>query len=272
MKLVLVPRSKLQVSETCLLSPVARLRTWSHAVSAQLAFSWNHSVSAMAQQEKQINGDTTVFQDQSSEHEVFGNEANHQIQYRTLTWPFVAFMWTGEIVGITTLGFPQAFAVVGLVPGIIVTVFCGIFALYTALLLIDFKLNHPEVHSEYPNARINLACLLTWPPLDMGDAGYIIFSPFRLGWLGREVCSAGTLFYAITGIGFAQLSGGLALASLSDHKLCTMLYNGIFAVVIALCSAPRTLDLGMHWLGFAACVSIFAGCIVGMVCYLENQI
>lgn len=26
--------------------------------------------------------------DETSDHEVFGNEASHQIQYRTITWPF----------------------------------------------------------------------------------------------------------------------------------------------------------------------------------------
>ena len=35
----------------------------------------------------------------------------------------------------------------GIVPALIVTVFLGLFALYTAKLLIDFKLRHPEVHN-----------------------------------------------------------------------------------------------------------------------------
>lgn len=26
--------------------------------------------------------------DETSDHEVFGNEASHQIRYRTITWPF----------------------------------------------------------------------------------------------------------------------------------------------------------------------------------------
>ena len=35
----------------------------------------------------------------------------------------------------------------GIVPSVILTVFLGIFALWTAKLLIDFKHNHPEVHN-----------------------------------------------------------------------------------------------------------------------------
>ncbi len=39
------------------------------------------------------------------------------------------------------------FPMLGIVPALILTVFLGIFGLYTAKLLIDFKLNHPEVHN-----------------------------------------------------------------------------------------------------------------------------
>jgi hypothetical protein len=35
----------------------------------------------------------------------------------------------------------------GIVPGLVLTIFLGIFALFTSKLLIDFKLNHPNVHS-----------------------------------------------------------------------------------------------------------------------------
>lgn len=52
-----------------------------------------------------------------------------------------------EIVAGGTLTLPQALGVVGIVPGLLVLIFCGVFALYTALLLVDFKLNHPQVYS-----------------------------------------------------------------------------------------------------------------------------
>ncbi|KAK4503995.1 hypothetical protein PRZ48_004910 [Zasmidium cellare] len=185
-------------------------------------------------------------EDGSDDREVFGNEKRHEIQYRTLSWPFVAFIMTTEIVTIGTLGFPQAFAVVGMVPGIIVSVFCGVFALYTALLLIDFKLNHPEVHN-------------------MGDAGYILFAPFGLGWLGREVLSGGTIIFAIFTVGAMQLTGGLALAALSDHKLCAMVYNAIFAAPILIVSLPRTLDYGLQHLSLIACVSVLISGLIGMI-------
>lgn len=66
-----------------------------------------------------------------------------------------------------TLSLPSSLAVVGLVPGVILIVFLGVFALYTSLILIKFKIHHPEVHN-------------------MGDAGYILLGP-----IGREVFSLG---------------------------------------------------------------------------------
>jgi amino acid permease len=74
-----------------------------------------------------------------------------------------------EIVSNGMLSLPQALATVGLVPGVIIIVFLGVWATFTSWVLIQFKLRHPQVHN-------------------MGDAGLILFGP-----LGREVLSAGTV-------------------------------------------------------------------------------
>ena len=49
-----------------------------------------------------------------------------------------------EIVSNGMLSLPSSLAVVGLVPGIVLIVFLGAFGLFTALILIKFKLRHPE--------------------------------------------------------------------------------------------------------------------------------
>ena len=49
----------------------------------------------------------------------------------------------------------------GIVPSLILTIFLGMFALFTAKLLVDFKLNHPEVHSMGRFRAPSFAC----PPL-----------------------------------------------------------------------------------------------------------
>lgn len=82
-----------------------------------------------------------------------------------------------EIVSNGMLSLPYALAVVGLVPGVIIIAFLGIWATYTSWLLVNFKLRHPEVHT-------------------MGDAGMIVFGP-----LGREILAFGTIVFAIFATG-----------------------------------------------------------------------
>lgn len=144
-----------------------------------------------------------------------------------------------EIVSNGMLSLPAALAVVGIVPGLILIIFLGVFALYTSLVLVDFKLRHPEVHN-------------------MGDAGMIMGGPIL-----REVLSAGTVIFAVFATGSQLLAGQIALATLSDNKLCLMLYTGIFAMATLLLSYPRTLDQ-LAILSILACLGILIAGVVGM--------
>jgi len=49
-----------------------------------------------------------------------------------------------EIVSNGMLSLPSSLAVVGIVPGVILIVFLGVFATFTSWILIQFKLRHPE--------------------------------------------------------------------------------------------------------------------------------
>lgn len=138
------------------------------------------------------------------------------------------------------LSLPSSLAVVGIVPGIILIVFLGVFATYTSWLLVQFKLNHPQVHS-------------------MGDAGLILFGP-----IGRELLAFGTIVFAIFATGGQVLAGQIALSALSDDKLCPMLYTGIFAIPTLIVSFPRTFDK-LNWLSVLSVCSIIVAGIIGMI-------
>ncbi|KAI4092459.1 MAG: hypothetical protein L6R37_007574 [Teloschistes peruensis] len=174
------------------------------------------------------------------DHDVFGREEDHQIRYKTLSWPLVAVLMIAEIVSNGMLSLPSSLAVVGLVPGLILIVFLGTFALFTSWLLIKFKLRHPEVHN-------------------MGDAGYILMGPF-----GRELLSFGTIVFAVFATGGQILAGQIALGVLSSNKLCLMLYTGIFAIPTLLFALPRTLDQ-MSWLSVPSVLCIMVAGVVGMI-------
>lgn len=61
-----------------------------------------------------------------------------------MSWPLVAVLMIAEIVSNGMLSLPSSLAVVGVVPGVIVIVFLGVFATFTSWLLIEFKLRHPQ--------------------------------------------------------------------------------------------------------------------------------
>ncbi|KAH9944526.1 amino acid transporter [Epithele typhae] len=184
------------------------------------------------------------FQDLSSEgrveNDVFEDDPDHEIRYKTLSWQLVSALMIAEIVSNGMLTLPNAMAAVGIVPSLVLTIFLGVFALHTAKLLIDFKLNHPEVHN-------------------MGDAGMIIFGP-----LGREVLSAGTIIFAIFGTGSELLSGQQALSTLSNNGLCATVLLAIFAIATFVLSLPRTLGR-LSWLGLFSALLIAICGLLAMV-------
>ena len=157
-----------------------------------------------------------------------------------MSWPLVAVLMIAEIVSNGMLSLPSALAVVGVVPGLVLIVFLGVFATYTSWLLVKFKLRHPEVHT-------------------MGDAGYILLGP-----IGREVLAFGTLCFAIFATGSQLLAGQIALSALSNNKLCLMLYTGIFAIPTLICSLPRTFH-GLSYISVASVLSISIAGVVAMV-------
>ena len=114
----------------------------------------------------------------------------------------VAVLMIAEIVSNGMLSLPSSLAVVGIVPGVILIVFLGVFATYTSWLLVKFKMRHPEVHN-------------------MGDAGYILF-----GVVGRELLAFGTVVFAIFATGGQLLAGQLAISALSDNSICPLLGAG----------------------------------------------
>ena len=167
-----------------------------------------------------------------------------------------------EIVSNGMLSLPSSLAVVGLVPGIIIIVFLGVFGLFTSWILIQFKLRHPEGEGTLPrplNSRHYLELNRSSAVHNMGDAGLIVFGP-----IGREVLSFGTIVFAVFATGGQLLAGQIALGALSDSKLCLMLYTGIFTIPTLVCSLPRTLDR-LSWLSVPSVFSILIAGIVGMI-------
>lgn len=61
-----------------------------------------------------------------------------------MSWQLVSALMIAEIVSNGMLSLPSSLAVVGMVPGVVIILFLGIFATFTSWLLIQFKLRHPQ--------------------------------------------------------------------------------------------------------------------------------
>ncbi|KAH7882791.1 transmembrane amino acid transporter protein-domain-containing protein [Phlebopus sp. FC_14] len=175
------------------------------------------------------------------------DSASHQIRYKTLSWQFVACLMVSEIVSNGLLSLPSALAVVGIVPALVLIIFLGLFGLFTAKLLIDFKSNHPGVHN-------------------MGDAGLLMWDS-----LAREVLSAGTIIFAISGTGSLLLTGQQALSTLSDSRICSVYWVIICGVVTLTISLPRTLNR-LTWLAFVSGFTITLSGVVAMIGAAMNPV
>jgi hypothetical protein len=92
----------------------------------------------------------------------------------------------------------------------------------------------------------------------MGDAGMILFGP-----IGREILGGGTIIFAVFATGSQILAGQLALSVLSNERLCTVAFAGIFTVAVTLASFPRTLD-SLGFLSIAGGISIVVAGIVAL--------
>ena len=82
-----------------------------------------------------------------SNDDVFGQEEGHDIKYKTLSWQAVAMLMITDVVSNGTLSLPSSLAVIGIVPAVLIIFALGVLATYTAWILIEFKLRHPQGES-----------------------------------------------------------------------------------------------------------------------------
>lgn len=73
------------------------------------------------------------------------SEEDNAIQYRTCSWQKTAGLLFSEYICLAIMSFPWSYSFLGLVPGIILTLFVAAIVLYTSLVLWEFCLRHPEV-------------------------------------------------------------------------------------------------------------------------------
>ncbi|KAF4308929.1 putative neutral amino acid protein [Botryosphaeria dothidea] len=145
-------------------------------------------------------------------------EESNAIKYRTCSWPKTAALLFSEYICLAIMSFPWSYSILGLVPGLILTVVIAGLVLYTSLIVWEFCLRHPEVK-------------------DVCDIGQMLFFNARWAWWFTAVMF---LLNNTFIQGLHCLVGAKYLNTMTNHSVCTIGFSAIVAVISWICSLPRT--------------------------------
>lgn len=172
--------------------------------------------------------------------EVFGDETNKQVKYRTMEWWHAAMVMIAETISLGILSLPSAMAGLGLVPGVILIIGLGIVSTYTGYVFWQFKMRFPHVHN-------------------IADVGEIFLGP-----IGREVGGFLQTIYLIFIMGSHLLTWTIAMNTITEHATCTIVWSIIGLILHAVLTFPRTLK-NVSYLSIFAFISIFSAVMVTMI-------
>ena len=125
-----------------------------------------------------------------------------------------------EYICLAIMSFPYSYAILGLVPGVILTIVVAAIVLYTSLIVWQFCLRHPEIR-------------------DVCDLGQTLFWGWNWAWYFTAVMF---LLNNTFIQGLHVLVGAKYLNTMTNHSVCTIGFSAVMAVISWICSLPRTFD------------------------------
>jgi amino acid permease len=144
-----------------------------------------------------------------------------------------------ETISLGILSLPSALSTLGLIPGLTLLLTLGALATYTGLIIGQFKLRHPHIHS-------------------MADAGTVLF-----GRVGGEILGAGQLLFVVFIMGSHILTFSIMVNAITGHAACTIVFMLLGMVVSFLLTIPRTLK-NLSWWSVTSFISIIAAVTITM--------
>ncbi|KHE84119.1 hypothetical protein GE21DRAFT_6794, partial [Neurospora crassa] len=151
-------------------------------------------------------------------------EKGNAIQYRTCSWQKTAALLFSEYICLAIMSFPWSYSVLGLVPGLILTLVVCLVVLYTSLVLWEFCLRHPEVRDV-----CDIGQMLFWNKNWAWWATAVMFLLNNTFIQGLHVVVGAEYLNTMTGT-----HPGIACRTVS--------FGIIIALVCWLCSLPRTFN------------------------------
>ncbi|GAP89231.2 putative n amino acid transport system protein [Rosellinia necatrix] len=174
-------------------------------------------------------------------------EAGSAIQYRTCSWQKTAALLFSEYICLAIMSFPWSYSVLGLVPGLILTVVQALIVLYTSLILWQFCLRHPEVR-------------------DVCDIGQMLFWNKKWAWWFTAVMFVlnNTFIQALHVLTGAKYVNTLIGGETTAISCQTVTIGFIVTIISWIASLPRTFGVLSH-LGTASALFTFVSVILAVI-------
>ncbi|KAK8024591.1 hypothetical protein PG993_012657 [Apiospora rasikravindrae] len=160
--------------------------------------------------------------------------------FHRLGWKRLTVILIVEAIALGSLSVPSAFATLGMVAGVILTVGIGLIAIYTSYVVGQVKLAFPEV-SHY------------------ADAGKLM-----MGRWGYEIIGAMFTLQLTFLVGSHTLTGTIAFLNITNNGTCSVVFGVVSAIILlALAIPPSFAEVAI--LGYIDFVSIIAAILITMV-------
>ncbi|BCS29663.1 uncharacterized protein APUU_71233A [Aspergillus puulaauensis] len=140
---------------------------------------------------------------------VAGDAHFHRLGWKRLTVVLIV-----QSIALGTLSIPSAFASLGMVAGVVITVALGLLAIYASYIVGLLKLKYPHIPHYADFGRLLL-----------GSPGDWLFSSIFVAQLTLVV-------------GSHCVTGKLALAAISDSAVCSLILGAISAVILFMLAIP----------------------------------
>ncbi|KAF2788448.1 hypothetical protein K505DRAFT_328924 [Melanomma pulvis-pyrius CBS 109.77] len=164
-----------------------------------------------------------------------------EAKFNRLGWKRLTICLIVEAIALGSLSVPSAFATVGMVGGVLLTVGLGLVAIYTSYVVGQVKMRYPHV------AHYSDAVQLIW------------------GRFGYELTGAMFALFLILLVGSHALTGTIAFINIVQNtSMCALIWGIISAIILFILALPPTFaDFAI--LGYIDFVSIVVAIIVTIV-------
>ncbi|KAL8792395.1 MAG: hypothetical protein Q9195_005009 [Heterodermia aff. obscurata] len=167
--------------------------------------------------------------------------ASGQVKHNKLGWKRLTVCLIVEAIALGSLSMPSAFASLGMVAGVIVTVGIGLIAIYTSYIVGQVRLKHPHIQH-------------------YADAVGLMWGRF-----GYELTSVMFVLFLVLLTGSHVLTGTIAWISIVDKPtLCALIWGVVSAILLYCLALPPTFH-EFAILGYIDFVSIITAIFITMV-------